>query len=316
MSTPQPRPDPLAGFWRRLGAFAIDGLVLGGIGLVLGLTLSDQFVQLGPWGRLLVFGVALGYFGLLNSQVGGGQTLGKRALGIKVVSSDGGLLSIPRAGLRFLPIGVPWFLNNAQLPAAVSTSVWAHVWTALVFGLGLVVTYLFVFNRVTRQSLHDLWVGSQVVRVSAQGAIASPPIWRVHQAVCGAVIAGVLAVSVYMQTGAETASWTGLRSAHEAVSTPAWVSSAHVSEGVAYAATVKSGQSKTSYLNISAQSKAPNVEDVQHAKELAQLALRAYPAAGKQDVIRVVLVHGYDIGIASFWRSQKFDHAPAAWLAL
>ncbi len=172
------------------GAFFLDGLVLGAVGWAAGLFPSDQFVHMGPWGRLLGFCVALPYFGLLNSRVGGAQTLGKRALGIKVVGRDGALLSVPRSVARYLPLGVAWSLNGAQIPDTVQASFWLYALSAVVFGVGLSIVYLFVFNRATRQSLHDLLVGSFVVQASATEPVKGPPLWRVQMAVCGAFLLG------------------------------------------------------------------------------------------------------------------------------
>src|SRR5262245_42517816 len=107
---------PIAGFWRRLGAFFLDCLALGVLGGAIGFFLNDTFASLGPWGRLLGFLVALIYFGIFNSRISGGQTLGKRLLSVKVVAKDGTSLSVSKSFLRFLPLGVPWFLNNAQVP--------------------------------------------------------------------------------------------------------------------------------------------------------------------------------------------------------
>ncbi|GAB3347318.1 RDD family protein [Lysobacter tyrosinilyticus] len=94
-------PSPVSGFWRRLAAFAIDSVVLGVFGMIAGFAMFDTLAQLGPYGRLLGFAVALLYFGVLNSRIGGGQTLGKRALSIRAVTLDGQLMSVPRSLLRY-----------------------------------------------------------------------------------------------------------------------------------------------------------------------------------------------------------------------
>jgi hypothetical protein len=40
----------------------------------------QQFVELGGWGRAIGFPIAAIYFVILNSRIGGGQTIGKRIL--------------------------------------------------------------------------------------------------------------------------------------------------------------------------------------------------------------------------------------------
>jgi len=68
----------IAGFWRRIGALFIDAIILGTVGFCLGVFLEKEFVQLGRLGRLIGFGTALSYFGILNSRMFGGQTIGKK----------------------------------------------------------------------------------------------------------------------------------------------------------------------------------------------------------------------------------------------
>ena len=79
----------ITGFLRRIGAFFIDGLILGLFGFLLGLFLENYFVQIGGWGRLIGFSIALLYFGLLNSSLNKGQTIGKILLKINVVDTNG-----------------------------------------------------------------------------------------------------------------------------------------------------------------------------------------------------------------------------------
>ena len=91
----------IAGFWKRLFAFLIDGVILGVAGIVIGLMFFDAFASLGGWGRLVGFIIELLYFGLFNSSVGKGQTIGKRATHIKVADRNGQFLSLTKSILRY-----------------------------------------------------------------------------------------------------------------------------------------------------------------------------------------------------------------------
>ena len=115
---------PRAGFGRRLLAALLDGILLGVIGAILGGILGGI---LGDSGAALanVLGIAIGiaYYGTLE---GGprGQTLGKRALGIRVIDFNaGGPIGFGRAVIRylarilsFLPLllGYFWMLWDKQ----------------------------------------------------------------------------------------------------------------------------------------------------------------------------------------------------------
>jgi uncharacterized RDD family membrane protein YckC len=147
-------------FWRRLFAFLLDGLLLGAFGACLGLVAYDRLAALGDWGRAVGFAIALVYFGAMDSELSGGQTLGKRILGVKVIRANGAPLSVSASTLRATIFCVPYFLNGTSIEAGVVTS-WLV--SFLVFGVGVSIVYLLLFNRQTRQSLHDLAVGAHVV---------------------------------------------------------------------------------------------------------------------------------------------------------
>jgi uncharacterized RDD family membrane protein YckC len=313
----QSAPNILGGFWRRVAAFALDGLILGAVGWAAASILEHQLVLLGPWGRLVGFAIAWPYFGLLNSQVGGGHTLGKQALGIKVVTSDGRLLSMSRAFARFLPLGAAWFLNGVQSPAFAVTSPLSHVGSVAVFGVGLAMLYLLVFNRASGQSLHDLLVGSHVVLAKGHHnePIKVPPTWPVHLAVCGVLIIGSAFVPQYAHHAVGKQFWLPVHSIEEAVSAISWVDHAQVYKVQTQVSTPDKGKARIAYLSVVAFIKDADVENADRARQLAKLALAADPQAHRLDTIEVQLVYGYDIGIAESWRGQNHSHAPAEWLA-
>jgi len=305
----------IAGFWRRLGAFFLDCLLLGAIGVTAGFFLIDEFVRLGPWGRLLGFSVAIAYFGIFNSRLTGGQSVGKRLLNIKVVAKDGTPLTVQKSFLRFIPLGAPWFLNNAQFPESVLFSFWLYVLSILVFGLGLSIVYLYVFNRKSRQSLHDLLVDSYVVPAGATGPVASTAPWRVHLAVTALLLAAAGVAPYFTKNLAVNEPIASLMNVGRAVSSEPWVVHVRINKGKTFTATTGKGNSTTTYLGVTAFSKDRDIENVARAKRLANLALLADSSAGGLDAIQVTLTYGYDIGIASSWRSQNYAHSPAEWLA-
>jgi uncharacterized RDD family membrane protein YckC len=86
---------PRAGFWLRLGALVLDTVVLGIVDAILGVALKSV-------GEILALVVSIGYFTWLE---GGrrGQTLGKQAVGIRVISFEtGGPIGYPRAFVRYV----------------------------------------------------------------------------------------------------------------------------------------------------------------------------------------------------------------------
>lgn len=107
---------PRSGFWRRFGATFIDGIMLAILTGVLVALLKGGGYALG-------FIVAISYYTYFE---GGprGQTLGKRALGIRVIDFDGGgSIGYPRAAIRYVTsivsaiviyIGYLWMLWDRE----------------------------------------------------------------------------------------------------------------------------------------------------------------------------------------------------------
>ena len=107
---------PRSGFWRRFGATFIDGIIL--------VILTGVLVALlKGGGYALGFIVAISYYTYFE---GGprGQTLGKRALGIRVIDFDGGgSIGYARAAIRYVTsivsaiviyIGYLWMLWDRE----------------------------------------------------------------------------------------------------------------------------------------------------------------------------------------------------------
>jgi len=136
-----------SGFWRRVAAALLDGLILSVPTAIIGAAAgANQFNA----------GVSYGYspgvsalVNLLNTAIGvayyaglegtRGQTLGKMALGIKVIDADaGGFIGIPRGIGRYF----------------------ARILSAIALGLG----YLWMLWDPRKQCWHDKLVRSVVVR--------------------------------------------------------------------------------------------------------------------------------------------------------
>jgi uncharacterized RDD family membrane protein YckC len=185
----------ISGFWRRLLAFILDGLLLGLVGVVLGLFWFDPLARLGGWGRLLGFCASLVYFGVLNSAIGGGQTFGKRVMRVRVVDRSGQPISPGRSFLRYTVLGAPYFLNHLLIPPSLLMSPIGLPIVFILLGFGGAIVYLYIFNRRTRQSLHDLVAGTFVTRTTPPGYVVGS-IWRPHLIVVGGWFMAVIGLCV------------------------------------------------------------------------------------------------------------------------
>ena len=129
----------LAGFWRRLSAAAIDGLIIFGINLVLGsITALINSNAVGIIANLLSLAISITYYVyFIGSR---GQTPGKIALKIKVVRTDNVPMTYMTAFLREV---VGKFLSG------------------LIFAMG----YFWMIWDKNKQTWHDHLAKTQVVRV-------------------------------------------------------------------------------------------------------------------------------------------------------
>ncbi|GAB3097721.1 RDD family protein [Lysobacter terrae] len=298
-----------AGFWRRSIAFIVDALVLGIVGALAGWALFDEFARMGGYGRALGFVVALAFFGVMNSALCGGQTLGKRLLGVRVVGKGGSLLSLPQSLLRYTVLGVPFFLNGAPLDTTVLLSPMGYVLSLVIFGGMLSILYLYVFNRHGRRSLHDLVVGSSVVTALTPVATVRPAkVWGVHLVVVGLLLAAATAVPAFTGRLARSEYFKDLLVAYEAVNAEPGVKYAQVSHNTAFRSGSPNVQSVVVQVNLAER----RVDDRPFAKHIAEVILANDKKAAAMSAIHVTLVYGYDLGISSSWRAKSYQFAPEA----
>ena len=126
---------PRAGFWRRFAAALLDGIIVGIIYVILAAVL----------GRSAAYGLAilvsLAYFTYFEGSENG-QTLGKRALGIRVIDfGGGGSIGYGRAFIRWIG--------------------------RIVSELPILLGYLWMLWDKERQPWHDKFANAVVVPVSA-----------------------------------------------------------------------------------------------------------------------------------------------------
>lgn len=138
---------PKGGFWRRAAAYLVDGVVLGIVGYLVGLvvgvvgdSVAAREADLNLVGRLIGELVGLAYFLFFWSAHGAGQTLGMRALGLRVIRTDGTYMTVGRAFLRNVGFGI----------------------STLAVGLGLV----WVAFDHQKQGWHDKIADTYVVRTA------------------------------------------------------------------------------------------------------------------------------------------------------
>lgn len=304
----------ICGFWSRLMALILDGFCLGLLGVILGLFLFDPLSHLGGWGRLIGFSISLVYFGVLNSSIGKGQTIGKRIMKIVVVDRAGSHISLALSLVRYTVLGIPFFLNGAMIPPSVMISPIGYLIGFILFGFGGAIIYLYIFNRRTRQSLHDLAVGSFVTKKTSNGQIVGS-IWRPHLIVIAVWLVAVIGLSVVMTGLTKKGMFSELLSVQSAIQSSGKVHMVSVVAGKSWS-NVGGNRSETTYLQSNAVWKERPSDNEAAARQIAALILQNYSGIVDKDILAVTITYGYDIGIARAWRTQRVQHSPSEWQAI
>ncbi|MEE4244850.1 MAG: RDD family protein [Kangiellaceae bacterium] len=295
----------IASFWARLFALIIDLVVLAIVGFLIGMVFEDKLVKIGGWGLIIGFAIAVGYFGLMNSRLCNGQTIGKMMLGIKVVDGFNNTISIELSLLRYIILGVPFFLNGAPLNIELAQSFVMYLVSLIVFGGTFAIIYLYIFNRITRQSLHDLIVGSYVVNVNANRQ-GNREVWKPHLGIAALLLLlSALAPAVIDEIVSDETFNDLLNVQTKLLSEPD-VSYAGVAAGVHYSSLNDMESNKSTYLNAEIFLLTNNIENNGLARKMAAIVVNNYPEAANKDTLNITLIYGYDLGIWSF--TQQYTH--------
>lgn len=301
-----------AGFWRRTIALLIDWIILAIVCCIVGFFFGESLLRMGGWERFIGFGIALLYFVPLNSRLGGGRTIGKCALGIRVVSKSGEPLSAGRSFVRAFVLLLPFFVNGAPIPMGLLQSGGGIVFSEIVFGLGLAIFYLIAFNAKTRQSVHDLVAGSYVVRVGSEAA-DKPKIWVGHYVVVALIVIVVGVVPMLLADMVQK--WMGneIVAAYQAIQEEPEVAGASVIAGQTFFWDNKSGQRVVTGVTITIRLNRRLENLNAEADKLVGILLQKYPDAGTKDSISILLSTGYNLGIWSWSKQQGFNYPPEQW---
>jgi uncharacterized RDD family membrane protein YckC len=300
-------PSAIRPIWSRPAALLVDTLVLGLIGMVLGRLLGPQIAVLGPWGRLIGLGIALVYYGALNSRLAGGQTPGKRLFGLRVIGGRGEPVGVGRAGVRAAIVLVPFYVSG--LPISVPGTHVGTVQTLLAFGVGGALVYLYLFNRPTRRSLHDLVCGTLVVRASWRGTTGFGPLRSIHAVALGSWL-GVLLIAVFIVLPAVLVppGAPELEATHARLMRQPGVSQASITIGRS------SGALGTgTWVRTVVRWRGPAASREAMIRDVAAIVLEGYPPAATVDNLVIVLQEGYDLGIWSSWDLVARALKPEEW---
>jgi len=304
----------MASLWRRGVAYLTDSSALWFLGYTMGVVLSRQLMRLGAYEPLVGCFVAIAYFTWFDSKLGSGQSPGKRWMKVRVVDGEGRPILAVRALARSVVFVVPVLLWSLNLP--VSRTPWplSAAIILVVYGVGGATFSLLLFDKVRRRGLHDFATQSYVVDARSGGMVKVPTAKAMPFIVLGAWLLTVAAGGLVLDKQMESEKLYR----RERIDVGLVERIEGVQRGVVRDVLLHDPHTgrADSTLDVSVVLGANATDQQAIANQAARLILQNDQTARSYDELRVRTFTGYDIGIASRWKHQEFDHSPAEWESL
>jgi len=300
----------ISAFWRRSLAFVIDLIILGLIGIALGTALESQLAILGESGPLIGFVITVLYFGILDSYVGKGQSVGDKLLRICVVNKNGEFITLARSFARAAILAIPICLNELylpMLPAFVQLII-----GLLFFSISVAVIYFYLFNRNTRQGFHDIVTKVFVVKANRVKEPIRAIIGQAHFVICSLLVMVVLCGGgyvIYLQhQPANVEMMTMLTGLQAELAKIEGVDTT----GVYVGNQVQSNNGNTiQNMNVTVYTHDPKLDLKVMEDNIINIVLEKYPLASHTKEIQVRIFYGYNIGIAKKYQTHVTAFSPA-----
>ena len=303
-----------AGFWSRIGAWIVDATILGIIGALIGFIAFDDLSAVGELARILGLAIALLYFGISCSGLGGGRSPGQRLFKLRVIALNGQSLSLLRSSIRGLILVLPMILNGIMLKSndPNSTLILSGLAVTGLFGLGLAQIYLYIFNRPGRRLAHDLLTGSAVVRSS--GGLAIPNTPRIHATVAVVIVLATLALAIIGSIAAPTlfkGPLNNLLKPQSAINALPEVIDSSVGQTTTFVSMNGKPPQKSQVLVVAARLRNWPTDGHAEVSRIRQALGGAY-AFRPGERLQVKINYGFNLGIASGWRGFTETINPTA----
>jgi len=232
---------------------------------------------------------------------------------LQVIDKNGTTISFGKSVVRYAVFAVPYYVNEILLPTSRTPWVVSALLSLLIFGVGGTTLYLMLFNRHTRQGIHDLAIGSYVADADKSGPLQIEPIWKIHWVILGSLL---LVLSLGTEILGKKLAKSG--------SFPQLVEDVRLierTEGVQVAGVQDlnwsnwgSGEKKT-ILVINVYWTGKSADEQAFADQVAKLIIEHDSKVKEHDLLRVIMIRGYDLGIAHAQVSHPYERTPAEWNA-
>ena len=296
---------------RRFFAFLIDSLIIGLVGQLSGLVFSDFYAQLGNSGRLIGAVVVLLYFGICNSKITNGKTLGKKLLKIRVVNRNSKPISVSKSFLRaswftiFMAFGGSSFSNSSCIPLVIVVG-------TLIFSISILEIYFVIVNKKTLQSFHDLLIDSFVVSAKSEGQISYTN--KKSSFYGGAVIPVILLIAFTgLNLFAKNTYVADMVKIIETINSELPVYNTSMYRHSETTAALSGESSTTKYINVTVIKKNKDENNEALAVKIAKIIFDSKFAFNEGETLCITIVEGYDIGIANNYTSKNINGTLEEW---
>ena len=305
---------PIAGFWRRFFAWFIDSLLLGALGQVIGIVFSSFLFSIGPYGRPIGLLFIIPYFGIMNSKIGGGQTIGKRLMRIAVRNKNNEPIELGRSLIRISLLALPTLFNGWAIPI-FQNYVIAWFLSLLVFGLGGAIFYTMIFNRKARQGIHDLLLGTYVLHLPGKPIESFPTTSRIHWIVTstwvGFVAIGTLAMVFIAPSLISKSPLAPVMSLYNIIQDDPRFFTVGVNDQTFYSSNGKT--SRLLIITVWYRGKLGESNRQEVVKSIVKTVLENTQNINDYDGIQVKITSAYDIGIATGHIGISFSYSLEDW---
>jgi uncharacterized RDD family membrane protein YckC len=291
---------------KRILALIIDFIILGIIGAISGLFFENFYASIGIYGTLIGSSITILYFSILQSSTGKGQSLGKKAIGVKVTDLNGNYLSNESSFLRsfilYFPIMNIEILSNGNKMIIV----------LLILTTIILASIYFILINKSRRSLHDILTKSIVINKDIETFEIDEENDRSNKKLIPIIIISVILICTGIYQSFGDTKLNELLVTKEKIENLHGVISVSKAESSTSTTTFSDeNKSPVTYSAISIVVRIDNEEEAnnfesEYFEKFYEIVKNNIPDYNKVDAVNITLYYGYNIGISS--KSQSITN--------
>jgi len=297
--------------FKRVIAIIVDFIILAIIGAGLGTILSFEFAQLANHGVLVGWLIATIYFGISNSKIASGQSVGKKMTSLQVVDNNGDFLNIRQAFIRSLFFTTPFFLLEYFQNLSLTPQIISHLLGAINIAYYVGLLYFFIANKQDRRTVHDIFAKT-CVKFQDQTEVAIQEVSKLKVYVYSGIVTIILASFIGTYFWFNTVSdLTEVFEANQDVLTEMAVEISELEE-VLWIASSKINVTVDSEVGIVVEAwTRQNVNEINPEAiydQIINIVSSKSFKISRIDYSEVILNYGYDIGIADYKATKSWKN--------